>query len=340
MFDSDELRRLTDFIQEPMFVLARSGRIEWVNMAARGLLGDSLVGRRLADYTPMAREEVNAYLHECAGSSGPVIGAMTLITRSGREERRQVKGARLGRNNRTGDVRIVLRCGGKAGHEFSLLARRVDELNRDNRRQRLARATLQELLEQRELLLREVQHRVRNITQMMLGMVSMADRAASSPDLSAFLGSLRRRLTALGTVQQLMYTSAGFASLSARNMLETLCESTAAAWPSEARLTVDSVDVALDNDIAVPLALILNELLSNALKHGLKFGRGTVEVGLDEGEGELVLRVSDSGPGFAPGTEELRSSGLNIVRGLCRQIGGALAVSEGPGARCTVRFAR
>ena len=95
----------------------------------------------------------------------------------------------------------------------------------------------------------------------------------------------------------------------------------------------------LSNDTAMPLALILNELLTNAAKHGVN-GRaeGSIKVGLTKGLDSFELTVEDDGPGFDLGEANRRSSGLGLVSGLARQLGGALRVERAPGARCRVQF--
>ena len=87
----------------------------------------------------------------------------------------------------------------------------------------------------------------------------------------------------------------------------------------------------------MPLALILNELLTNAMKHGLKGGPGVIRVGLHREGRSFVLHVDDGGPGFD--LEEVRrhASGLRLVEGLARQLRGRFEVSRAP-ARCSIRF--
>jgi two-component sensor histidine kinase len=89
----------------------------------------------------------------------------------------------------------------------------------------------------------------------------------------------------------------------------------------------------------MPLALILNELLTNAAKHGVNGrGEGTITIGLEEAEGEMVLWVEDDGPGFTYKANGRRSSGLGLVTGLTRQLGGTFEIERGVGARCIVCF--
>jgi two-component sensor histidine kinase len=93
----------------------------------------------------------------------------------------------------------------------------------------------------------------------------------------------------------------------------------------------------LSNDAAMPLALILNELLTNAVKHG-SIG-GAIRVGLAHADGSYCLHVEDDGPGFElEAAQRKRSSGLGLVGGLARQLGGTFEVQRAKGARCIVRF--
>lgn len=341
MTDAEEFRRLLDFMQDPAFIVRRSGWIDVANASARATLGPSLADRHLSEFAATAPNVLGRFLGRCSASGSPVVASIVLRDRNGEEQRYQVKGALLSKQQGRHADRLILRCSARAFREFTRVSRQVEELNRDNRKQRHARAVLQETLDQRDLLFREVQHRVRNQTQMMLSMVSAARRKASSEELTAFLEELRQRLTAMGTVQQLMYTSARLESISAKRLINDLCSTVARSWPPGAELQVDCVDAELPNDVAVPLALIVSELLTNALKHGLSYGPGLAKVSLSEDQDDLVLQVWDSGPGMPAGSNgDAASSGLAMVRGMCRQIGGSFACGGDDGMCCTVRFPR
>lgn len=341
MLDAEEFRRLLDFIQDPVFIVRRSGKIDTANASARATLGKCPSQRHLSEFTTTAPEVLDTYLGRCAASGSPVIASIVLRIGEDKEHRFQVKGALLSKQQGHQSDRIVLRCNANAFREFTRVSRQVEALNIDNRKQRRARAVLKETLNQRDLLLREVQHRVRNQTQMVLSMISAARRKTRSDELSAFLEELRQRLTAMGTVQQLMYTSACLESLSAQRLINDLCNSIVQTWPPGAELEVDCVDAELANDVAVPLALIVSELLTNAFKHGLQYGTGLAKVSLSEDQDDLVLQVWDSGPGMPACTNgDLASSGLAMVRGMCRQIGGSFDYAGDSGMSCIVRFPR
>ena len=89
---------------------------------------------------------------------------------------------------------------------------------------------------------------------------------------------------------------------------------------------------------AMPLALILNELLTNAAKHALRGGEGTIRVGLIREADRFLLDVEDDGPGFDLNAVRERASGLELVRGLARQLRGEFEMTNNHGTRCSLRF--
>jgi two-component sensor histidine kinase len=89
----------------------------------------------------------------------------------------------------------------------------------------------------------------------------------------------------------------------------------------------------------MPLALILNELITNAVKHSANgSGAATVRVGLTRQDDAFVLYVEDEGPGFDLASVRQRSSGLQLVQGLARQLRGKFYVTKTPRTRCIVNF--
>ncbi|MEX2374432.1 MAG: hypothetical protein WD942_02455 [Dehalococcoidia bacterium] len=218
---------MLDFTPEPVLIIRRSGEIEMANASARARLGTSLVGRNLGAFTTTAPDVLHAYLRRCAASGSPVIAAMMLHNGNGEQVRFQIKGALLGKQPGPQADRIVLRCSATAFGDFTRFSRRVEELNEENRRQRHARAVLEETLSQRDLLLREVQHRVRNHTQMMLGMVAAARRKAEGEELHELLYGAHGRQAPRQLFKKPRHTSAQLEALSAQRLIEDLCGATA-----------------------------------------------------------------------------------------------------------------
>ena len=214
----------------------------------------------------------------------------------------------------------------------------VQELNAEIHARRRTQAGLEEALWRNETLLRELHHRVKNNIQLILGLFSAAERETKSQEVKAFLEDAKRRLIAIGTAQNLMYQSQQMRTLSLGPLLRALCEAIGVAFRTAGRIEVTTVEAEVSNETAFPLALILNELVTNAFKHGCPGEDSLVEVAMERDGDGFVLVVQDGGPGVAAEATGRRSSGLGLVYGLCRQIGGSFGIENAGGARCIVRF--
>lgn len=337
MREASDFSRLADFLGEPVFLLETGGTVSFANRAARELLGHDIAGRDLGERLSTPPEEFRRYLLRCAGSNRPTIGSVAFRLEA--EERKvQLDGA-LFRPAADGEpAAVIVRVSRRGAEAFSILGRKIDELNREIRQRRRAQAALEESLAEKDTLLSELQHRTKNHTQMLLGMFAAAGAGATTEEARAVIGTALARLRSIGAAQQLMYEVKRFDTVPSKDLVEGTCGAIAETWPPSVELSVSAEDAALPNDIAVPVALILNELMSNALKHGLDYGAGRVAVSLSRAGPDLVLEVSDSGRGMPEAATGQRSSGLSIVRGLCRQVGGMFETSNQSGMKATVRF--
>jgi PAS domain S-box-containing protein len=190
------------------------------------------------------------------------------------------------------------------------------------------------------ILLKELNHRVKNNMQMLQSMLSAAQREAPDNSAREILADATRRVAAMAAAQKVLYDQGGPTGFKANDFLESVCGVSGNAFGKEVDIRIEASDEVLPNDIAMPLALILNELLTNAVKHGINgVGRGAVRVTFVHGADGYELKVEDDGPGFElEGARRKRSSGLGLVTGLAKQIGGQFSVQRGAGARCLVHF--
>jgi two-component sensor histidine kinase len=192
---------------------------------------------------------------------------------------------------------------------------------------------------QQRILLDELNHRVKNNMQMLCGLLETAEREAS-PEAQAVLKDASRRVAAMAAAQQVLYSSAAATTFNASDFLHAVGKSAQQAFDEHIALKIEASSGYLSNDVSMPLALILNELLTNAAKHGTRGqGETTITVGLRSIGTEMVLWVEDEGPGYLyKPNGGRRSSGLGLVAGLTRQIGGTFEVERGLGARSIIRF--
>lgn len=338
MAEQDSFARLFHLIQDPTFILDAGGLVERANPAAQALLGHDPTGGDILDFVDADSQGLRTYLRRCSGTTRPLPGALTLRTASGEVKKWQSQGVRFSSGGDGDASRILLTYRRRGVQEFSVLGQKVRELNDEVRYRRRVQAELEEVLAEKDRLLHELQHRLKNHTQMLIAMFRTAGRDAETEELRTFTDAILARLQAIGTAQSFMYGMSRWKVVSAKAFLTSLCDAVAGSWPADAELSVVVDDIELDNNHAVPLALIINELATNALKHGLAFGAGRVEVALRRAGDELVLTVRDSGAGWNGAIDDAATSGLLLVKGLCRQIGASFEVATAASTSCIVKW--
>ena len=214
----------------------------------------------------------------------------------------------------------------------------------DERKQ--AEQALQSSLRDKEALLSEVHHRVKNNLQVVTSLLRLEAGRNTHPPTRSVLGDMQGRIYSMALLHESLYRSGTFASLDLGSYLRQLSSQSfraLAATPGAIQLQLDLASVQVEMDQALPCGLLVNELLSNCLKHGFPDGRsGEVRVelhALDAGR-QLRLRVSDTGVGLPEDFESRRSHslGLQLVSDLAGQLQGTLEIGSGPAAEFTITF--
>ncbi|MDH4162270.1 MAG: PAS domain S-box protein [Nitrospirota bacterium] len=202
---------------------------------------------------------------------------------------------------------------------------------------------LTDALQQKEILLREVYHRVKNNLQVVASMLYLQSGTLEDPEaLRTFLES-RDRVMAMSLVHEQLYRSENFAQIDFSGYLRRLVVSLSQTHETACRsveMIVTTGDLPhLSIDQAVPCGLIVNELVQNAMKHAFPSGRrGKVVVeAAGRTDGLIEFSVSDDGAGFSALPTD-RSLGMQLVQSLVRQLGGVLEAKNKGGARFVVRF--
>ena len=173
-----------------------------------------------------------------------------------------------------------------------------------------------QLLQEKDILMQEVHHRVKNSLQLVRTLLQLQARAASA-ETREQLDEASRRIMTIGTVHQRLYEGGSVAETDAAAYLSALLGDMEAMLDGAARgraLVLHSDPIVLPADNITPLGLIVSELVTNALKHG----DGTVRIGLRRVPTGVTISVEDEGPGFAP-TETLPSGlGMRLVTALAK----------------------
>jgi PAS domain S-box-containing protein len=192
---------------------------------------------------------------------------------------------------------------------------------------------------QQRVLFNELNHRVKNNMQTLQSLLNMAVRKTESAEVKRSLEEAGARIAAMTAAQQVLYGTVDATRFSAQEFLDAVCHTARHTFSRDLSIVCEAGDAQLSNDMAMPLALIVNELLTNAVKHGANGGgHAAVRVGLTQDGDDFLLYVEDEGPGFDLQSVRKQSSGLKLVEGLARQLGGKFEVARSPISRCTVEF--
>jgi PAS domain S-box-containing protein len=196
----------------------------------------------------------------------------------------------------------------------------------------------------REMYFRELHHRVKNNLQVISSLLFLQSQQASDPNTIEILKESQSRVKSIALIHEKLYRSPELTRIDfgeyARDLVSDLFRAYGATDAVSVRL--DIPDVSLEIDTAIPCGLIINELVSNVLKHAFPGGRrGQVLIGLTAAApGEFELLVQDDGVGL-PQDYALRtgtSLGLRLVSDLTRQLDGALDMTSAGGAAFRIRF--
>ena len=208
------------------------------------------------------------------------------------------------------------------------------ELEERKRAQDALRSSLQE----KDALLKEVHHRVKNNMQVVSSLLNLQLDFLPDAQARPFIVDTQSRIAAMALVHEKLYQSDDLAWVDFADYLRELTENIAASFSpsaSEIRFTLEADEIRLAIDAAIPCGLIINELVSNAYKHAFPDGRtGAVNVVLKRrSPGFIVMRVADTGRGIPLGLDLRRteSLGMQLVFTLAQQIQGEIEIKSSPG---------
>jgi two-component sensor histidine kinase len=198
-------------------------------------------------------------------------------------------------------------------------------------------AVLKTALMQRDILLKEVHHRVKNNLQIVSSMLSLQQEGLADAKASEALEDSRRRVQALSLIHETLYQTSDFAEVDFGTYASHLVPEIISSYPNcslvKVRVEVQTGFLALPVDQAIPMGLILSELTSNAAKYAfLSRQSGSLLVDLDYKDGLVQMRVEDDGPGFNLPTARARGGlGLILIEALTAQIKGSIVLNTSGG---------
>jgi two-component sensor histidine kinase len=208
---------------------------------------------------------------------------------------------------------------------------------------KFAEQTVKSLLAEKELILREVHHRVKNHMSTIYNSLALQAAATGEKAAKEALADAGSRVRSMLLLYDKLYQSRQFAGMSVELYLPPLIDEILANFPERGRVEVEKRigDFPLDANKLQLLGIIVNELLTNIMKHAFA-GRetGRIEVAAAAERGKVMLSVRDDGIGLPEAVDIDRSSGfgLMLVGGLTKQLGGSLSIERREGTRIALEF--
>lgn len=272
-----------------------------------------------------------------------------LLTREGQLQKSELQRARFTRNmiiTGAGMMALLLILGYNR-YQLKLrsnqqLQQQQQEINRQNQSLKELIGTQHKLLEEKEWLVKEIHHRVKNNLQIVMSLLNTQAAFLNGEDALNAIRESRFRMQAISLIHHKLYQSENMALIDMRNYIHELMLYLKDGFANRQQIKFDLqiMPVKLDVSHAVPVGLILNEAITNAIKYAF-LAAGTITVSLQKtGEDQLTLIIADNGKGFATGDmpASKKSMGMTLIHALSEQLEGQLNITSDNGVTVSVTF--
>lgn len=337
---SEELHRITlQSIGDGVISTDNEGRIMTMNKAAQ-----ELTGHRAEDVFGQPLEEIFTITHGLTGEKAANPVKKVLETGDVVELANHTKLV-----SKTGDQYQIADTAAPilddAGSTRGVVLVFRDETENYTRQKLLKESEERHkrLLEEKETLIREIHHRVKNNFNIISGLLRLQAETAGNEYAEAALTKARSRIDSMKKLYEHLFRSDLYTSINIGTYLNDLIQEIAGTYGGGS-ITIFSgmSDITKNVRTAVPLGIIINELVVNAIKYAFPdSSKGTVEIILEAAEHDRsVLTVRDDGKGLPPGfdLERAEGFGLNLVTGLVKQIDGTISLKREAGTEFTIKF--
>ena len=215
--------------------------------------------------------------------------------------------------------------------KYGLVAAQMLSLTIETHNKILAKQALEVSLTEQSILMQEVHHRVKNNLSIVASLMNLqAEKSLDEYHKQLFM-ECKNRLESIVTVHELIYKAKSYKQLNFKDYLDQIIKHISSSYSSikNVRIEKDIKDVNIDISTAVSLALIVNELITNAYKHAFNMIKeGVVEISLFENNKEVFLTIKDNGSGFDKTVVSKNSIGMDILNGLVEQISGTYQLTS------------
>ncbi len=326
LFESEaQMRLITEAIPGPVSHIGRDGTYVFVNKHYEEWFGDKredIIGKRPDE---VLRPELFAAVesHFAQVRSGKEVSWETTIRPADGKERA---------------VQIMhipdFDLQGKAAGIFTIVY--------DISTRKLAENTLRSSLEEKEMLLAEIHHRVKNNLQVISSLISMQGRLISDSVAQTHLESLGLRIRAMGLLHNILYKSIGTGKVDMHLYLTSITEQVMSVQRQVAEkipMEIEIGEIHLNIETALPIGLIVNEAISNSIKYASATNEAPrLRLSLQKGKSEYKLLIADNGPGMPAKIPKDTTLGLRLIETLVRQLRGNVVMETRGGVTFRITF--
>ena len=228
--------------------------------------------------------------------------------------------------------------------KLSLMEGKLIVVQNDITDNKFAEEKISQSLAEKEVLLKEVHHRVKNNMAVISSLLSLQSGYIDDEKSLSLFKESQSRIRSMALVHEKLYKSEDFAHIDVRDYIQTLAQSIKNTFAGETDVNskIDVQDIELDIDVLIPCGLIINEITTNSFKHAFE-GQDNPEINISLKETDadnVVLTISDNGKGFPEGFDISKSTGLGLklVKILVNQITGTMDVQSSNDVTYTITF--
>ncbi|HMZ58278.1 MAG TPA: PAS domain-containing protein [Leptospiraceae bacterium] len=197
------------------------------------------------------------------------------------------------------------------------------------------------LLSEKEILLKEVHHRIKNNMNIVRGMLELQAESSESDEVSGALKSAAGRMDSMSVLYDRLYRAESHRSVSVREYISRLADDLSSVYPLKAGLSIetDIMEFSLDSNEASSLGILINELITNSVKYAFtEKESGHIRIKIEKRNGEISLHYSDDGGGIGEQTSRNSGFGFELIRMLSMQLKGKFRVENSGGMNFYLNF--